>query len=38
VRDKHADLLGTIRQELALSDATDASLKEVVESFTKAFA
>jgi len=38
VRDKNADLLDTIRQELALSDATEASLKEVVESFTKAFA
>jgi len=38
VRDKNADLLGTIRQELALSDATEANLKEVVESFTKAFA
>ena len=38
VRDKNADLLDTIRQELALSDATEATLKEVVESFTKAFA
>ena len=38
VRDKNADLLDTIRQGLALSDATEASRKEVVESFTKAFA
>ena len=38
VRDKNADLLETIRQEAALSDATEAQLKDVVETFTKAFA
>ena len=38
VRDKHAGLLDTIRKELALSADTEASLKEVVDAFAKAFA
>ncbi len=38
VRDKHSDLLETIRKELALSDASEAALKDAVETFTKAFA
>ncbi len=38
MRDEHADLLDTIREEKELSDATDASLKSALETFSKAFA
>ena len=38
MRDNHADILGTIRDEKELSDATDEKLKGVVEAFTKSFA
>jgi F-type H+-transporting ATPase subunit alpha len=38
LREKHADLLETIRTEKALSDATTATLKNVVASYAKSFA
>jgi F-type H+-transporting ATPase subunit alpha len=38
LREKHADLLETIRTEKALSDATSAALKSVVDGYAKAFA
>ena len=38
VRDKHADVLATIRNEGQISDATEEQLKEIVEAFTKSFA
>ncbi len=37
-RDAHAGLLETIRKDKALSDETQAKLKDAVESFAKAFA
>ena len=37
-RDKYADLLGVIREEKALSDDTDAKVKEAMEGFARAFA
>jgi F-type H+-transporting ATPase subunit alpha len=38
VRDKHADVLATIRDEGQISDATEEKLKGIVEAFTKSFA
>jgi F-type H+-transporting ATPase subunit alpha len=38
VRAKHADILKTIREEQKISDATEASLKGLIEKFAKAFA
>jgi len=38
VRDKHADVLATIRDEGEISDETEAKLKGIVEAFTKSFA
>ncbi len=38
VRDKHADVLETIRAEKEISDATGEKLKAAVEAFAKAFA
>ncbi len=37
-RGSHADILSTIRSEKALSDDTTAKIKDVVETFSKAFA
>ena len=38
VRDKHADVLATIRDEGQISDETEEKLKGIVEAFTKSFA
>ena len=38
VRGGHADLLAVIRDEKAISDATEARLREVLGAFTKSFA
>ena len=38
MRDKHADVLATIRDEGEISDETEAKLKGIVEAFTKSFA
>jgi F-type H+-transporting ATPase subunit alpha len=38
LRDKHGDLLETIRTEKALSDTTTAKLKSIVDGYAKAFA
>jgi F-type H+-transporting ATPase subunit alpha len=38
VRDKHADILAAIRTEGALSQETEAKLKDVLEAFSKSFA
>jgi F-type H+-transporting ATPase subunit alpha len=38
MRDKHGDILETIRTEKKLSDGTSAKLKDAVEAFAKAFA
>jgi F-type H+-transporting ATPase subunit alpha len=38
LRDKHGDLLETIRNEKALSDASMGSLKAIVDAYAKAFA
>ncbi len=38
MRSKHADILETIRKEQALSDATNARLREVLDGFAKTFA
>ena len=38
MRNKHADVLDTIRSELTVSDNTEKKLKEILEKFTKAFA
>ncbi|NNE23326.1 MAG: F0F1 ATP synthase subunit alpha [Rhizobiales bacterium] len=38
MRDNHADILNTIRDEKELTDTTDEKLKGVVENFTKSFA
>jgi F-type H+-transporting ATPase subunit alpha len=38
IRDKHGDILETIRTEKKLSDGTSAKLKDAVEAFAKAFA
>jgi len=38
MRGKHADILETIRKEQALSDATTARLREVLDGFAKSFA
>ena len=37
-RDKHADILETIRTEKALSDATTAKVKDALDAFAKSFA
>ncbi len=38
MREKHADVMDSIRTEKAISDATMAKLKSAVEAFTKSFA
>ncbi|MFZ5914501.1 MAG: F0F1 ATP synthase subunit alpha, partial [Pseudomonadota bacterium] len=38
IRGSHADLLAVIRDEKAISDATEARLREVLGAFTKSFA
>jgi F-type H+-transporting ATPase subunit alpha len=38
LRNQHADILTDIRDTRALSDATTAKLKNVVEGFAKTFA
>jgi F-type H+-transporting ATPase subunit alpha len=38
MRDKHADVLETIRDEGAISDDTEAKLKAILEGFVKTFA
>ena len=38
VRDRHADLLDTIRTEKKLSDETEDKLRNAVDSFAKSFA
>jgi F-type H+-transporting ATPase subunit alpha len=38
MRDKHADVLDSIRSEKAISDATGKTLKAAVEAYAKAFA
>ena len=38
MRDKHTDILDTIRTEKEISDATGEKLKSAVEAFAKAFA
>jgi F-type H+-transporting ATPase subunit alpha len=38
VREKHADILDAIRSEGAISEATEAKLKDVMSAFAKAFA
>jgi F-type H+-transporting ATPase subunit alpha len=38
VRDKHADLLNTIRDEAKVSDETDAKLRSILDEFLKNFA
>ena len=38
IRDKHADVLETIRDEGAISDDTEAKLKAILEGFVKTFA
>ena len=38
IRDKHADVLETIRDEGAISDDTEAKLKVILEGFVKTFA
>ncbi|NWH07039.1 MAG: F0F1 ATP synthase subunit alpha [Alphaproteobacteria bacterium] len=38
MRSKHADLLDTIRNEKALSDATQAKLRTILDDFSKSFA
>jgi F-type H+-transporting ATPase subunit alpha len=37
VRDKHPEILDTIREKKELSKETEASLKSAVDSFSKAF-
>ena len=38
VRDKHADILETLRTEQKISDALEAKLKSVLEAFSRSFA
>ncbi len=38
VRDKHADILETLRSEQKISDALEAKLKSVLEAFSRSFA
>jgi F-type H+-transporting ATPase subunit alpha len=38
VRDKHADVLATIRSEGEISDETEAKLKSILDGFAKTFA
>ena len=38
VRDKHADLLDTIRTEAKVSDESDAKLRSILDEFVKNFA
>jgi len=38
IRDKHGDILETIRNEKALSDATEGKLKQALDAFAKTFA
>jgi F-type H+-transporting ATPase subunit alpha len=38
MHDKHASVIAAIRDEKAISDATDAKLREILTAFTKSFA
>ncbi|MDP1671196.1 MAG: F0F1 ATP synthase subunit alpha, partial [Alphaproteobacteria bacterium] len=38
MHDKHADLVAAIRDEKAISDATEAKLREILTAFTTSFA
>ncbi|MBV6657751.1 MAG: F0F1 ATP synthase subunit alpha [Devosiaceae bacterium] len=38
LRDKHGDVLGTIRDEQKVSDETDAKLRSILDDFLKSFA
>ncbi|CAN0604654.1 unnamed protein product, partial [Ectocarpus sp. 12 AP-2014] len=38
VRDKHADVLNTIRDEAKVSDENDAKLRSILDDFLKNFA
>ncbi|MEM6712951.1 MAG: F0F1 ATP synthase subunit alpha, partial [Pseudomonadota bacterium] len=38
VRDKHADLLATIRDEAKVSDESEATLRSILDDFVKSFA
>jgi F-type H+-transporting ATPase subunit alpha len=38
MRDRHADVLDSIRTEKTISDATGKALKSAVEAYAKAFA
>ena len=38
MHDNHADVMETIQTEKALSDQTEAKLREILDGFTKTFA